>query len=361
MRVRDPLTSPGDLVAKLNLLGDSPAFMHLLRQIDRFARCDATILLDGETGTGKELAARAIHYCSARREGPFIPVNCGSIPDSLIGSELFGHVRGAFTDAREAHPGLVAQADGGSLFLDELETLTPRGQVALLRFLQDREYRPLGTTSARTADVRVIGATNANLDRLSQQGEFRRDLLYRVSVLVVEVPPLRSRADDAIVLARAFLQNFNARYGGAVRTLHEDALALLRSHDWPGNVRELENLIHREFLLTDDAQLRLRTFRCTDTDLAGAVANGNAGVAAASSPGTVRRALTELGFREAKAYAVAEFERAYVMELLARTQGNVSLAARLAGKERSRLARLVRKYHLSAQQFRGSPPPPPAG
>lgn len=346
------------LIAKLNLLGESPAFVRLLEQIQRFARCDVTVLIDGETGTGKELAARAIHYLSARGEGPFIPINCGSMPDALISSEMFGHSRGAFTDAREARQGLIAQAEGGTLFLDELETLSTRGQVALLRFLQDHEYRPLGAAQARNANVRVIGATNADLAELSRQGEFRQDLMYRLNVLTLEVPPLRERGDDTLVLARAFLRTLCARYQMAERTLSADAISALRRYDWPGNVRELENLIHREFLLEDEIELRLaalpRTARDGDAerrvafrrrgDLPHLGASLSSGVAAAA-------------FREAKAQAIAEFEREYVRELLQRAGGNVSLAARLAGKERSRFNRLVRKYQLVAREFRSRAQP----
>ena len=331
------------LAAKLNLLGESPVFKRVLEQIDRFAACDAAILICGETGTGKELAARAIHYLSARGKGPFIPINCGSIPDSLFGSELFGYSRGAFTDARESRQGLIAQADKGTLFLDELETLSARGQVALLRFLQDHEYRPLGQSAARTADVRVIGATNDDLAAISDRGEFRRDLLYRVNVLSVSVPPLRAREDDVIVLAQAFLRKLCAQYGARQRSIHTAALARLKAYGWPGNVRELENLVHREFLLTDDMELRFETIGDTVAPASAAEPNRDPGPPAV---------LTDVGFREAKARAIADFERAYISELLERAHGNVSLAARLAGKERSRLGRLVRKYSLSTKAYK---------
>jgi DNA-binding NtrC family response regulator len=355
MRTPRSLSSSVELAAQLNLLGRSPAFRALLQEIERFAGCDATILLHGETGTGKELAARAMHYVSARSDGPFIPINCGSIPDALIGSELFGHSRGAFTDAREARDGLVAQAEGGTLFLDELEALSPRGQVALLRFLQDHEYRPLGAASPRTANVRVIGATNEDLDELVKQGQFRRDLLYRLNVLSVSVPPLRARGDDVVVLACACLTKLAASYRQPERRLHPDAVAALRAYDWPGNVRELENLIHREFLLTDDAELRLSSL----TRAGGVPENDRRVACRRRSDAAVleidrpaRSPLTEVAFREAKAQAIAAFEREYVRQLLARAGGNVSLAARLAGKERSRLNRLLHKYRISAQEFK---------
>lgn len=345
------------LVAKLNLLGDSPAFRGLLGQIERFARCDATVLIDGETGTGKELAARAIHYLSPRGDGPFIPINCGAIPDALIGSELFGHSRGAFTDAREARQGLIAQAESGTLFLDELETLSALGQVALLRFLQDHEYRPLGTSQSRVANVRVVGATNADLSLLARQGAFRQDLLYRLNVLTLDVPPLRSRGDDAVLLAQAFLETLCVRYQRPARGLHPEALQALRQHQWPGNVRELENLIHREFLLADDEELSLSTLPRAPRDAERRMSFRRSADAPADT-GT-RPVLVRAEFRAAKALAIAEFEKEYVRNLLHRAGGNVSLAARLAGKERSRFNRLVRKYQISAREFRPAASAPP--
>jgi DNA-binding NtrC family response regulator len=354
MDTRSTPDTSAQVIAKLNLLGESPAFGEWFAQIERFAFCGATVLIDGETGTGKELTARAIHYLSERRDGPFIPINCGAIPDSLIGSELFGHSRGAFTDAREARQGLIAQAEGGTLFLDELETLSAAGQVALLRFLQDYQYRPLGAAQTRNANVRVVGATNADLAELARRGAFRQDLLYRLNVLTLDVPPLRARADDAVVLARAFVAKLSARYG-IERTLHASALGAIRAHDWPGNVRELENLIHREFLLADEPELRILSLARNESSDAERRVN-------ARRRDDTRRvgemtdvaSLSTLAFREAKARAIAGFERAYVRELLQRAEGNVSLAARLAGKERSRFNRLVRKYRLEAREFRPS-------
>ena len=330
--------------------------MRLLGQIERFARCDATVLINGETGTGKELTARAIHYHGKRAEGPFIPINCGALPDALFGSELFGHTRGAFTDAYESRAGLVEQAEGGTLFLDELEALSPAGQVALLRFLQDHEYRPLGAPRVRVANVRVLGATNADLSSFVRQGKFRQDLLYRLDVLTLDVPPLRDRGDDALVLARAFLRKLCSRYQQPERTFHADAIAALRSYEWPGNVRELENLLHREFLLEDGNELtlpglprgagldrRLAVRRSTD-----ATGNGTAG----SGIPAARAIADGVAFRDAKARVIADFEREYLQHLLRQSGGNLSLAARLAGKERSRFNRLVRKYQFSARDFR---------
>lgn len=350
MDARDRPSSSAKVALAIGLFGESMVFRRLLAQIERFARCEATVLIHGETGTGKELAARAIHYLSSRHTGPFIPINCGSIPDALISSELFGYSRGAFTDAREARAGLIAQAEGGTLFLDEVETLTPRAQVSLLRFLQDHEYRPLGAGRARTANVRVLGATNVDLNELSYRKEFRSDLLYRLNVLAITAPPLRERGDDILLLANAFLDRLHERYGDRRCTLSRDAIEMLRAHNWPGNVRELESLIHREFLLADhDSEICLTMMRSSAARSILPGGNFHAPPPTEQEPAS---ALTHMGFREAKERAIAAFERAYISELLTRTSGNVSLAARLAGKERSRLGRLVRKYKFSANEFK---------
>jgi DNA-binding NtrC family response regulator len=323
---------------ELNLVGQSPAFLRVLELTKRFAGCDATVLLQGETGTGKELVARAIHYLGTRRDFPFIPVNCGALPDSLLESELFGHVRGAFTDARDARRGLIAEAEGGTLFLDEIEVLTPKAQVALLRFLQDFEYRPVGGAAVREAHVRIVAASNANLEALVGRGDFRRDLLFRLDILSIDLPPLRERQRDAVLLAEMFLKRLAGQYRRTPKNLHPDAVTRLLTHDWPGNVRELENLIHREFLMSDEPMIHLWGL---------------------SSPGARREdtkqaalsRITESRFQEAKANAIARFERAYIVELLSRTQGNISQAARISGKERSRLGKLVKKYGLERTSF----------
>jgi len=327
--------------AHLNLIGESAAFREVLRLIRRLAPCDAAVLIRGETGTGKELAARAIHYLSPRRGGPFIPINCGAIPDALFEAEFFGHARGAFTDAREARQGLIAQGRGGTLFLDEIEALSPRGQVALLRFLQNCEYRPVGGALVQDADVRVLASTNADLEGLVARSAYRADLLFRLNVLVLDLPPLRARGDDVVVLAQAFLERLARRYGQPAKRLHPSAVAFLRAHAWPGNVRELENLVYREFLLTDSADLRISVV--PEPAQPDEPAHSNA----------AGEVLTAKCFREAKARVIEEFERAYIAELLARANGNVSLAARLAGKERSRLGKLIRKHGISRLAFRG--------
>ena len=320
-----------DEFALLNLIGRSAPFRAALALIKTYATCDATVLIEGETGTGKELAARAIHYLSRRKDLPFIGLNCGALPDSLIESELFGHLRGAFTDAKESRAGLVAQANGGTLFLDEVEAISPRGQTALLRFLQDKEYRPIGGAPVKAANVRILASSNADLRDMVQRGSFRIDLLYRLDVLSLHLPPLRDRLGDAMLLAEVFVERLNLRSGAPVKVLHPDAMPVLDSHSWPGNVRELENLIQRAFLLSKGPVIDLAE-----------IGHGNR--LDAERPGTEP-------FSVAKARAVARFERAYMAALLARTNGNLSQAARVARKDRSDIGRLVRKHGLDRSQF----------
>ncbi|HKU24338.1 MAG TPA: sigma 54-interacting transcriptional regulator, partial [Candidatus Sulfotelmatobacter sp.] len=222
-----------------NMVGESPAFRRATSQILRLASSDAPVLIEGETGVGKELAARALHYLSARKEHPFIPVNCGAIPDSLIESELFGHERGAFTDAKTAHRGIIAQASKGTLFLDEVNALSHRAQTALLRFLHDMNFRPLGASGELKADVRIVAATNEALDQLIRARTFRADLSFRLNVLSIRIPPLRERAGDAELLARHFIDLLSVRYRVQKKRLDADAIASIRAYQWPGNVREL--------------------------------------------------------------------------------------------------------------------------
>jgi two-component system, NtrC family, response regulator GlrR len=315
------------------LIGAAPSFLESLRRIRRLAEYDVTVLIQGETGTGKELAARAIHYHGERRNQPFIPVNCGAIPDSLVENEFFGHVRGAFTDARDSHAGLVATAEGGTLFLDEIECLSPRGQVVLLRFLQDRKYRPLGARQHREGNVRVVAAGNASLAEMVRAGTFREDLLYRLTVLTLELPPLRERGLDVLLLADHFIRRFRGEYGLPELALSIDAMHSLLAHDWPGNIRELENLIHRACIMADDGRVHIET--------------PPPGPADASTPPA--RVPLHLGFRRAKALVVAEFERTFLRQALQETGGNVSAAARLSGKERRAFGKLLRKHGITPQ------------
>ena len=309
-----------------HMLGSSPAFLRACAAIEKMARVDATVLVEGETGTGKEMAARAIHYKGHRCHQPFVPVNCGALAEQLVESELFGHERGAFTDAKAASLGLVHEAGGGTLFLDEIDALGPKAQAALLRFLQDGSYRRVGGAQQRQADVRVIVASNARLLELANERRFRKDLYYRVSVLSVRMPALRERGDDGQVLAQTFLARLGRHYDRRDVTFTPDSLRFVREHDWQGNVRELENAVHRALLLSDSNAV----------DLVQAVTGDS------STPPQSQA----LDFKQAKSRAVADFERRYLGDLLVRTQGNMTQAAVLAGQDRSAFGRLVRKHGL---------------
>ncbi|MFO1061451.1 MAG: sigma-54 dependent transcriptional regulator [Dongiaceae bacterium] len=316
---------------RLELIGHSPAFRDALRLIERIAAVDATVLVQGETGTGKELATRAIHYLSRRRHDPFVPVNCAALPDNLLESELFGHERGAFTDAKQARRGLVAQAEGGTLYLDEVEAMSPRAQGVLLRFLQDHSYRPVGGQRLARGDLRIVASSNVDLQALAARGQFRQDLLFRLGVLSVTMPPLRRRGDDARLLAEHFVRRFARQHGRPEKRLHPDCAAWMARHPWPGNVRELENLMLRELLLGDGDSIRVG-----DEDPAAAEAGPEVDL--------------DQAFQPAKARAISVFERHYLSRLLARAGGNISLAARLSRKDRSALNKLVKKHGLGGVQ-----------
>src|SRR5436305_2599267 len=272
-----------------SMIGQSRVFFETVSLIEKIARNDAPVLIEGETGTGKELAARAIHYSGGRRNGPFIPVNCGAIPDALVENELFGHGRGAYTDAKSDQAGIIAHAQNGTLFLDEVDTLTPKSQVTLLRFLQDQQYRPLGGSDERSADVRIIAASNGNLARLTEQGSFRIDLLFRLKVMHLTMPPLRERRGDVAVLSTHFLRACAERFGAGEKLLHPESSAWMDRYAWPGNIRELENLVFRECLLADGSLIDI------PSPAAAASHNGAQSSAANSAA---------LNFRQAKTRAI---------------------------------------------------------
>jgi DNA-binding NtrC family response regulator len=322
------------LFVQMNILGNSPEFLQVLDHVSKVIKCDAPVYLDGETGTGKDLIARAIHYLGERKDHPYIAANCGAFPDQLIENELFGHQRGAYTDARESCSGLIAQAEGGTLFLDEIEALSLKGQVTLLRFIENMNYRPLGGTAAKLANVRVITATNESVEKLVAAGSFRKDLYYRINVMSILLPPLRARAGDITLLADHFLRRLQIQYQRPGLELHPASREALKYYDWPGNVRELENMLHREFLLTDgqyvvldeiEASTRERRHPCSDRRL---------------------RKMFGQPLVKAKSSLINEFEQQYLAAALDRAKGNISAAARLAGKERRSFTRLLQKYDL---------------
>jgi transcriptional regulator with GAF, ATPase, and Fis domain len=320
--------------AGIPLVGESEQFLQVLQIVERVARhSDVTVLIRGETGTGKELVARATHYLGPRCAFPFVPVNCGTLPESLAENELFGHRTGAFTGARADAVGLVRLAHNGTLFLDEIDALLPKTQVALLRFLQDGHYRPLGAAREEKANVRVIAASNKCLADEVSAGRFRQDLYYRLNLLSIDVPPLRAREGDVRVLAQYFLDLYSQRYALPRRSIHLQTLRWFDCYAWPGNVRELENILHREYLLCDDSTMCIRMPRGAES----------AGIA-------VRAArevdLTQVTYKSAKSRALEEFDRAYLSQLLVQAQGNVTRAAQLAGKERRALGKLLKRYRI---------------
>ncbi len=314
------------------LIGRSPAFVQALQLIERMARFDAPVMVQGETGTGKELAARAIHYQSARHHGPFVPVNCGALPETLIETELFGCERGAFTDARQARAGLVAAAEGGTLFLDELDALPLRAQVALLRFLQDQRYRPVGGGRECSGNVRIIAAASPRLEALLDSHHFRDDLVFRLNVLLLQLPPLRERPGDAQLLAEHFAAGHARRHGLAPRRLTPASLDWIARYAWPGNVRELDNRVQRALMLSDGDTLEL----CPHVLPRPVTVVTPASVA----PGALR------SFHDAREESLQQFERDYLRRLMQLAEGNVTHAARLAGKERRALGKLLKKHGL---------------
>ena len=336
LRPRSLDTGLAEQLMQLNIVGCSSAFENAVNRIRKFALCDAPVLIEGETGTGKELAARAIHYLGPRRRFPFIPVNCGALPESLIENELFGHERGAYTDAKSIQTGLVAQADGGTLFLDEVEALSLKSQATLLRFLQEQEYRPLGGTRVKRADARIIAASNSPLDIRSTSGTFRWDLLYRLNIMPLIMPPLREREGDVDLLVEHFLISYHLQYNDERKFISPQGMEGLRRYDWPGNVRELENLLHREFLLAEGDEIHIplpHAGKCTALD-SSAITHDQS-----------------IGFNEAKARAIEHFERTYLVKIMREMRGNVTMAARRAGKERRALGKLLKKHAIDKRDF----------
>lgn len=252
------------------ILGDSPAMQKLRERISRFAGVDAAVLIRGESGTGKELVARALHQASNRRDAPFVAVNCTSLPQELLESELFGHTKGAFTGAQTARRGLFVEADGGTLFLDEIGDMPAELQAKLLRVLQEREIRPVGSDTTRRIDVRILAATHQPLESLIRSGKFREDLFFRLNVLSLDIPSLEERREDIPALSLAFFERYRSKYGSALQSIPGDVMARLKARQWRGNVRELENVIQRFVILgeldeivssSDDREVGLITLR----------------------------------------------------------------------------------------------------
>ena len=317
-----------------HLIGNSSVFLQEIKKIPLMATCDASVLISGETGTGKELFARAVHYLSSRAHKPFVPVNCGAIPVELVENELFGHERGAYTGAHVSRVGLLRLAEGGTLFLDEIDWLPHLAQVKLLRFLQEKEYRPLGSTTVYSADVRIIAASNTDFSLSVATGKLRADLFYRLNVLTLNLPALRERAEDIPILVRHFVHKYEREFNKQPIETPLDVMQALILHHWPGNVRELEHVIKRALILRENGALCV-----SDLELpGGGVSNG------------------PKSFREAKALVLRQFERTYIQALLLAHRGNITRAARAARKNRRAFWELIRKHAIDVRSFRSTEP-----
>jgi two-component system response regulator HydG len=364
------------------MIGASPAIREVFQTVAKVAETDVSTLIQGETGAGKELTARAIHNRSARARGPFIALNCGAIPETLIDSELFGHARGAFTGATEARSGVFSEAHGGTVFLDEIGEIPLTVQQRLLRVLQEHEVRPVGGTGSRKIDVRVIAATNVDLEEMVRLQRFRADLYYRLHVVAIRLPPLRERMDDLPLIAVHLLEKHAAKMKRPVPHFSTSAIEAMLHYDWPGNVRELENVIQRALALTSSHEIGREALPERVVQGGGAdfgpiamtsIPIGRLGTEPpvaethfdrAGSTGAPRPAngvgesttwSDDQPFRKARDLALGEFERHYFTRLLRRTEGNLSEAARLAGLDRSNLRRALARLGMRPEDWRGSP------
>ena len=314
------------------LIGRSPKMVSLKSQLPTLALTEASVVIYGESGTGKEVVARTVHQLSKRAGRPFVTVNCGALPETLLESELFGYRRGAFTDAHADTPGLVDAADTGTLFLDEIGEISLSVQVKLLRFLELKEYKPVGSPQSRIADVRIIAATNRDLKKAVEENLFREDLYYRLNVVPVHLPSLKERIGDIALLASHFLERFNQRSGKNIR-LNPEVFRELEAYHWPGNIRELENKIEQLVVMATDGVVRVEDVNLRAPD--------------------ARLLPQELGsFRDEKTNLVARFERDYISAVLEMEKGHITNAAKRAGLDRKNFWQLLKKYQIDAASFR---------
>jgi DNA-binding NtrC family response regulator len=316
-------------LAKSHMIGESDSLKALVKSLPNVARCDAAVLISGETGTGKELCARSLHYLSPRTNMPFVPVNCGAIPVELVENEFFGHERGAYTNAWTSEHGLIYESDGGTLFLDEIDCLPLQAQVKLLRFLQEKEYRPVGSRKRRYADVRVIAALNVEPEVAVESGKLRKDLYYRLNVIEFRLPPLRERREDIPELVVHFIEKYSAEFKKKCDGVSSEALSSLILYAWPGNIRELEHVIQRALVLSEHNLI------------------GRTDLLIPQSTETVPQS-----FSATKAVVIENFERAYILKLLRLYNGNITRAAEAAHKHRRAFWQLIRKHQIDARNFK---------
>jgi DNA-binding NtrC family response regulator len=324
-----------------NIIGSSPRMQAVFRLIAQCAPTNTTVLITGESGTGKELIARAIHYNSLRKDQPIVPVDCMSLSENLLESELFGHVKGAFTGAVANKRGLLEVAEGGSVFLDEVGNIPLSIQAKLLRVIQEREFKAVGDTRTQSANIRLICATNRDLRAMVAEGAFRDDLFYRINIFPIRVPALRERREDIPALAHHFLKECSAEIGKPVARFSDDAMALLTSYDWPGNVRELENAVHRAVILASDEVVR----KAHLADL------GAPSTAAAPRTGEELKRIK----KAAREKSVEEIEKAFVLEALKRNAWNVTRSAEETGMQRANFQALMKKHGIRLRGAAAAP------
>lgn len=316
------------------IIAKSPTMQKILQSIEVIAPTLATVLIQGQTGVGKELIARAIHAMSERCQKPFIPINCGAIPESLIESALFGHEKGAFTGAIEVHQGYFERAEGGTLFLDEVDSLSPAAQTRLLRVIQEGELERVGGKQTLSVDLRIISATNQDLEALVKQGRFRHDLYYRINVVRLSIPPLAERPEDLPYLVHLIIHRLNKKYNKQVESVSREVMQKIRAYPWPGNVRELENILERSLLFTKDIEI-------TELDL---------------EQSAMANAIDE--WKDIKESALARVEQAYLETALKAHQGDVNKIAESMGVTPRAVYGKLKKYAINPAEYRNPSPPP---
>ncbi len=326
---------------RYELIGDSEPMLKVFDRIRLVASSDVTVLITGESGTGKDLTARAIHALSDRKNQPYIPVNCPTIPENILESELFGYKKGAFTNASRDKQGLFQEAEKGTLFLDEIGDIGPAIQTKLLRVLQEKEVKPLGDTKVSKVDVRIIASTNRNLKQKMADNEFRQDFFYRLNVLSIDLPPLRERVTDIPAIAEHLVNKHCTRLKKGPKTISEPVMDLLVKHSWPGNVRELENVLLQGIIYAQKEIIYIDDIPLTPADIHSPAAAGP------------DNTFLSLSYKQAKEKMLQEFNSAYVGAKLSLTNGNITQAAKKAGLDRQALQQIIKRFNIDPDAFRG--------
>jgi DNA-binding NtrC family response regulator len=321
-----------------DMIGQSPAFLDILKNLPTIAKTEASVIVYGESGTGKELIAKAVHRLSPRHKQSFVTLNCGALPENLLESELFGYQKGAFTGATKDHKGLASEADGGSLFLDEIGEISPSFQVKLLRFLQEKEYRPLGSRKTLYSDVRFISATHRDLQAGISEGTFREDLFYRLNIIPIQLPPLRNRKEDIPLLADHFLKVFGAQMEKPGLSFSNAALENMQAYPWPGNIRQLKNKLLQVVVMCNQQTITPELIDLPFEE-------------GQQSEPMVPKSTTLGTFKEEKSHVVQRFEERYISQMLKIHKGNVTRAAKAAGMDRKNFWQKMKKYSLKGREF----------